>query len=103
MVTHRVVKRFQIEGEFLDDSVLIMTRAQLETSLLHSLRSQGYIPLLDVSPAWSTEYDHIHDKWKFLLTIQAVYVGRKKAWEYEGVADNRMLKRSTPKTKSRQS
>ena len=57
------------------------------------MRSQGYVPQLDLEPAFSLEYSN--EKYKFLLSLYGVYVGRSKARCYHGVTVNNLVPMST--------
>lgn len=91
-MTHKKIKRFQIEVEFLDDSDMIRIRNQYENILTHHLREKGYARVLDIDPAFSVEFTG--ETWKFLLTFHGVYVGKKKAWESEGMSQGKLIPRS---------
>ena len=74
-MTHKRIKRFQINVEFLDDSDIIRIKHQYESLLIHDMRDKGYVRILDIDPAFSVEFNG--ETWKFLMTIQGVYVGKK--------------------------
>ncbi len=91
-MTHKQIKRFQIEVEFLDDSDIIRIRNQYENILTFHLRERGYVRVLDIDPAFSVEFTG--ETWKFLMTVHGVYVGKKKAWESEGMSQGKLIPRS---------
>ena len=93
-MTHKRIKRFQINVEFEDDSQIISLRPQYENLLSHDMRSKGYARMLDIDPAFSIEFTG--ETWKFLMTLHGVYVGRRKAWQSEGITQNKLIPRSTP-------
>lgn len=96
-MTHRNIKRFQIEGELLSDSAIPRTRAQYETLMIHDMRGDGYVPVLDMDTAWSTIYDSEHDKWHFVLTVHGVYLGKKEAMKWHGVLGETKIPKGTPR------
>ncbi len=96
-MTHKRIKRFQIEVQFQDNSQLISLRPQYENLLTHDMRSKGYIRVLDIDPAFSVEFTG--ETWKFLMTLHGIYIGKKKACIYEGMSQNKLIKRSTPNLK----
>ena len=100
-MTHKRVKRFQIEVQFSDNSQLISLKPQYETLLTHDMRSKGYIRVLDMDPAFSVEFNG--ETWKFLMTLHGIYVGKKKAWQLEGTTQSKLIPRNTPKLKQNQS
>ena len=91
-MTYKKIKRFQIEVEFLDDSDIIRIRNQYENLLTSQMRDAGYIRVLDIDPAFSVEFTG--ETWKFVMTIHGIYVGKKKAWQLEGIAQNKPVKRN---------
>ena len=97
---HKKIERFGFDGQIRDDSDFIRLRAQYESLVVHQMRDDGYVPVLDLGPLWSTIYDKETDTYSFEMTVYGVYVGRKKAWIIEGMDGvGRYLPRSTAKTK----
>ena len=93
-MTHRKIKRFQIDVRFQDNSQLISLRPQYENLLIQDMRGKGYVRVLDIDPAFSVEFTG--ETWKFLMSIHGVYVGKKKAWQLEGITQGKLIARSTP-------
>ena len=99
-MTHKKIKRFQVEVEFYDNSQLISLRPQYENLLTQDMRGKGYVRVLDIDPAFSIEFTG--ETWKFLLSIHGVYVGKKKAWQIEGMGQGKFLPRNMRQTTSSQ-
>ena len=93
-MTHKRIKRFQIDVEFGDNAQLISLRPQYENLLVHDMRSKGYVRVLDIDPAFSVEFTG--ETWKFLMTLHGVYVGKKKAWQSEGMIQSKLIPRNIP-------
>ena len=91
-MTHKRIKRFQINVEFLDDSDIIRIKNQYENLLVHDMRDKGYVRMLDIDPAFSVEFNG--ETWKFLMTLHGIYVGKKKAWQSEAIAHGKVFPRS---------
>ena len=91
-MTHKRIKRFQINVEFLDDSDMIRIRHQYENLLIHQMRDQGYVRVLDIDTAFSVEFTG--ETWKFLMTLHGVYVGKKQAWLSEGITQGKLIPRN---------
>jgi len=91
-MTHRQIRRFQARVEFADDSDMIRIKNQYENMLTHDMRSRGYARVIDIDPAFSVEFTG--ETWKFIMTIHGVYVGKKKAWESEGITQGKLIPRS---------
>ena len=89
---HRPIKRFQAKVKFADDSDMIRVKNQYENLLTHDMRIKGYARLLDIDPAFSVEFTG--ETWKFIMTIHGVYVGKKKAWQSEGITQGKLIPRS---------
>ena len=83
---------FSIDGEFDDDSKLLATRERFEKYLVDMMRSRGYVPHLDIEPAFSLEYKD--NKYTFLLSIYGVFVGKVKAKCYLAVSGNNLIPNS---------
>jgi hypothetical protein len=92
--SHRPIKRFQINVEFRDDSDMIKLKYQYESMLTHKMKSEGYARVLDIDPGFSVEFTG--ETWKFLMTLHGVYVGRKKAWQSEGLTQGKLILQNTP-------
>ena len=99
-MTHRKIKRFQIDVQFQDNAQLISLRPQYENLLIQDMRGKGYVRVLDIDPAFSVEFTG--ETWKFLMTLHGVYVGKKKAWQSEGIIQSRLIPRSMPQLISNQ-
>ena len=99
-MTHRQIRRFQARVEFADDSDMIRIKNQYENMLTHDMRSKGYARVIDIDPAFSVEFTG--ETWKFIMTIHGVYVGKKKAWESEGITQGKLIPRSIRQVTSRQ-
>jgi hypothetical protein len=100
-MTHRKIKRFQIDVEFQDNAQLISLRPQYENLLVQDMRGKGYVRVLDIDPAFSVEFTG--ETWKFLMSIHGVYVGKKKAWQLEGITQGKSMPRTTRPTISSRS
>jgi hypothetical protein len=100
-MTHRKIKRFQIDVEFQDNAQLISLRPQYENLLIQDMRGKGYVRVLDIDPAFSVEFTG--ETWKFLMSIHGVYVGKKKAWQLEGITQGKSIPRTTRQTISSRS
>jgi len=92
-MTHRRIKRFQIDVQFEDNSQLISLRPQYENLLTQDMRGKGYVRVLDVDPAFSVQFTG--ETWKFLMSIHGIYVGRRRAWQLEGITQGKLIPRIT--------
>jgi hypothetical protein len=92
-MNHKNIKRFQIKVNFTDDSDMIRVRAQYESLMTQDMKGKGYARVLDINPSFSVEFDG--ETWMFLMTLYGVYVGKKKAWQSEGITQGKLIPRST--------
>lgn len=99
-MTHKNIKRFQIQVDFYDNAQLISLRPQYESLLTQDMRGKGYIRLLDIDSAFSVEFTG--ETWRFLMTLHGVYVGKKRAWQLEGITQGKLIARSTAPSISNQ-
>lgn len=95
---HSNVKRFQVDGIINDDADFPRLRAQFEDMLVKEMRGSGYVPVLDLGPYFSTEYND--SKYNFVITAYGIYVGRRKAWGIHGIANGRPVSMTIQKNKS---
>jgi hypothetical protein len=72
---------------------MIRVRAQYENLLTHDMRGKGYVRVLDIDTNFSVEFDG--ETWVFLMTLYGVYVGKKKAWQSEGITQGKLIPLNT--------
>jgi hypothetical protein len=97
---HSNVKRFQVEGVMNDDADFPRLRIQFEDMLVTEMRSNGYVPVMDLGPYFSTEYRN-DGKYNFIITAYGTYVGRRKAWSIQGIVSGRPVFMITQNSKSK--
>ena len=78
-----------MSGDMSDDSKIWQTRETAKNTLITEMRDGGYVPLIDLDPAWSLEYDEVSRKFSFVMTIHGAFVGKKRSWEVYGLSGNR--------------
>lgn len=100
---HKKIERFGFDGEIGDSADFIRLRSQYEALIVNQMRSDGYVPVLDLGPMWSTKWDKKRKLYIFDMTVYGVYVGKRKACNIEGMdGSGRFLLRSTQKAKLKQ-
>lgn len=100
---HKNVKRFGFDGIINDDSDFVRIRAEFEAVVVDDMRDNGYVPMLDLGPYWSTKLRE-DGKYDFIISLYGIYVGKRKAWEIAGVdVHGTLFPMTTPKDKSKQS
>jgi hypothetical protein len=96
---HETVKKFQIEGVIADCKYIPRVRTENERLMWQLMRDKGYVPDLDKGTHWSTKYYESESVYEFLLTLYGVYVGRRRACEYEGMMCGRLVPKNTSQPK----
>lgn len=89
----RRIKSFGHDGEFLDDSYAMLARVSAENAMLYEMRGKGYLRVLDIDIFWTTYYDGVQNKWYYTINSYGVYVGKRKAKEYEGWSQGKLIPR----------
>jgi hypothetical protein len=93
---NKKIKKFGMEGTLADDSAIPRMRVQYERTILNGMRDSGYIPVLDLDPLFYISYDQDKNIFNFEIYLHGIYVGKKKAIEYDGYAGQRLIPRSNP-------
>ena len=88
-VGHKKIREFHIDGLIEDDAAIPKIRERYESILVDIMRSKGYVPHLDIEPAFSLEYKD--EKYTFLLTIYGIFIGRSRAQCYLAVSGNNLI------------
>jgi hypothetical protein len=84
------IKKYSQAGEILDDADFVKVRENLEKLMVQTMRDEGYLPIHDLRSQWSTTW--LGKKYSFVLTMCAMYAGKKKAQEYDFIYDWRLVK-----------
>ena len=91
----KTLKLFGHDGEFLDDSVAMLSRVSAENVLSHEMRDKGYARVFDIDTFWITHYDGNQDRWFYSIRAYGIYVGKRKARDLEGWSQGKLIPRST--------
>ena len=89
----RKIHNFTISGVIADDSYIIAARRTYEKTLVQQMRDRGYVPILDMEPQFKISYIEKKNQYGFTLVMFGVYVGKSKAYVYEGFSGQEYLKR----------
>lgn len=93
-MSNRKIKNFGFDGVIKDDAAIPRMRTQYEKMIIDSMRTSGYIPVLDLDPQFYLEYDHEKDQYQFSIYMHGIYVGKKKSYQYEGFSGKRLIPRT---------
>lgn len=91
---HDKIEPFHLSGEIME-SALLKEQERIVEFLEGSMRDDGYIPVLDIDPQWSLEYEVDKGIYKFDLTIYGVK--EENAWDYAGTMNGKLIPRTTAK------
>ena len=100
---HDEIRKFQYEGVVKDQSDIVTARHDIIHWLEVDMRDEGCVPLLDMDPQYTHQFDPASGGFNFKLTVYAVEVGKEKAWEVAGMMSGKPIMISTPPRKSKQS
>lgn len=95
-MTNQLIKRYQMPGRTIEKNI-ISSQATLKSALIAKMKDEGFVPLYDIDPVWQWKWVR-KDIYDFMLTMQAVYVGKEKAWQTDGVSAGKVIP-STRKVK----
>ena len=80
-----------MQGQIADDASSPRLRKHYENIIEHDMRTQGYVPILDLDIQFSLEYDEPTDTYNFEIIVYGVYVGKKKAHSYIGFSGQNLI------------
>lgn len=85
------MKSFGITGQINDDSSIPRLKQEYQYLLEQDMRSQGYVPLLDLDVQFWLDYNQEQDTYNFEIVLYGVYVGKKKSYQYEGFSGQSLV------------
>jgi hypothetical protein len=91
---NRKIHRFVTEGISADVEWVISTRDYLEMQMTSDLRSRGYVRVYDLDTQLYTSFDARHDRFTWSIVMYAMYVGKRKAQEIQGVVNGQLVGKS---------
>ena len=91
-MTEKKIVRFEMEFEVSDAGEAFKKRDEWERYILQDMSDRGYIPVLDLPPVATTNYDKSRGVLLYKITIQGTYVGKRKSKEFSGIWQGRLMK-----------
>lgn len=88
---NRHIKKFSIEGVIGNETTWSQTRWHVERSLEDIVRAKGYLPVRDIDTGFFIQYDPVKDFYKVEITMYGIYVGKRKASEWDGYLMGKLL------------
>lgn len=95
---HDDIKRFSLDGEITSDR-FISAREALLNDVDSEMRDEGYVPVLDLIPQFTRQYNEESETFKFEISIYGVYVGEDKSWQVSGMTNGTLIEKYTPHKK----
>jgi hypothetical protein len=87
---HKRLKRFELEGQILDDSCIPRLREEYIRLLSTQMRLSGYAPRIDIEPDLTIQYNS-KKYYEFKLSVYGSYIGKKNAECIEALDKNRPI------------
>jgi hypothetical protein len=94
---HDDIKRYELTGTVTSDTFL-STRERLIKDVEDSMRDEGFVPVLDLPPQFTRDYNAEDQTFTFKLSAYGVYVG-EEAWQVAGLMYGNRIEKSTHPTK----
>ena len=91
---NKKLKSFGMQGQIHDDAAIPRLRKQYEHMIEENMREQGYVPILDLDIQFSLEYHEETDTYEFDIVVYGVFVGKRKANDYEGFSGQTLIPRN---------
>lgn len=90
------IKQFRLDVTVNDSGDFLSHIDTFRRTLINDImRDKGYIPVLDLDVFIEVIYK---EQFHYTLWAYGIYVGKKKAWQYEGMTQHKLIKR-TPRAK----
>lgn len=94
---HDDIKRFELTGTITSDK-FVSARESLVRELEASMRDGGFVPVLDLHPQFTREYNPETQDFNFTLSVYGTHVG-EESWRIAGMMNGTPISRSTHQTK----
>lgn len=95
---HDNIKKFFLEGKVSEDN-LVQHKEEVLRVLEDQMRDSGYVPVLDMEPQFTLNYDEDNELFDFVATIYGVKVGTQQSWQIAGILNGKTIMRRTAPTK----
>jgi hypothetical protein len=76
---HKPIKKFTLEGQIHDDSVIARLKIEYIKLLITEMKMAGYAPRIDIDPDFTISFNKRSEYFEFKLSVHGVYVGKKKS------------------------
>ena len=90
---HDEIRRFNLTG-LVTSERFISARENLIKDVEDSMRDEGFVPVLDLKPQFTRNYDPKTESFEFEVSVYGTYVG-DESWHVSGMTNGTLVKRST--------
>ena len=101
VVSHKNIKKFNIDGEIYDEAAIPNIKEQYINILKIIMQGKGYVIRYDIDPDFTVQYNG--KTFNFLLSVYGVFLGKRKAQCVSGVDKNRTVPLTIQKSKQEES
>jgi hypothetical protein len=96
---HKPIRRFHLDGNIHDDSAIARLRFEYQQLLITEMKLSGYVPRIDINPDFTLNYNQQKQYFEFELSINGVYVGKKKSEWITGIDETKAIYTAQNKSK----
>jgi hypothetical protein len=88
---HKRIKSFSLDGKINDEAATPRLKIEYINLLISQMRLSGYVPVLDIEPDFTIDYNEGKKYFEFKLTIYAMYVGKRKSEWIQGIDGHKAI------------
>ena len=99
---HDPIIRFSISGQMLGSDKVLERQRKIDF-LENHMRNYGCVPVLDLIPQFTVDYQPDTETYGFSLSVYGVFVGMEEAWQIDGMTNGTTTTSSTQRLKSKPS
>lgn len=89
---HEEIRKFTRPGHLRDDCDLWRIKEVMIKDLEDEMRAEGYAPVLDLNPQWTTEYNVEKKRYDFIISMFGVFVGGEDLSTIIGYSDGKLIR-----------
>lgn len=87
---HDEIIRYSLEGTMTEINI-VEQRERLIHTLENQMRDEGAVPVLDLDPQFTLDYEPESETYNFSLTVYGSYVGGNNSWQTAGVTSGTVV------------
>lgn len=82
---HKTIKKFDLDGQIHDECAVPRLKNEYVRLLCMQMKSEGYVPRIDIDPDFTVDYVEEKEIFKFKLSVYGVYVGKRSSEWIAGI------------------